>query len=283
MITFFARPKSVLEAVRIKREHPGAVYASGTTDLAVELYNGKLEADGFIDLSHIGELKTLDVQNRVIGAGVTFSALLRSGGDTPELTLLKEMARSVAAVQIRNRGTVGGNIANANPAADSVPVLLVLNARAVVMDPEGERELPLGDFLRLRRQGDRTSLLTAVRYEPLPEGAGTAFMKIGRRNSLAIARINACAALAVREGRIADIRLSLGAVSEVTGRFSRTEEGLMGLPAGEEAFARAGELARSEAQALLGDRPSARYKLPVIGDLAPELLRQCARKTEETQ
>lgn len=282
MITFFARPKNVLEAVRIKQDHPGAVYASGTTDLAVQLYNGKLEADGFIDLSHIGQLKTLDLQNRTIGAGVTFSALLRSAGETPELLLLKEMARSVAAVQIRNRGTIGGNISNANPAADCVPVLLVLNARAVVMDPEGEQEMPLSSFLRLRRQGDTARLLTAVRYEPLPEGAGTAFMKIGRRNSLAIARINACAALTVREGKIADIRLSLGAVSEVTGRFPRTEEGLMGLP-DEEALVKAGELARSEAQALLEGRPSARYKLPVIGDLVPELLRQCARKTEETQ
>ncbi len=283
MITFFARPKSVPEAVRIKEEHPGAIYAAGTTDITVALYNGTLKADGLIDLSHIDGLKTLDLQNRIIGAGVTFSTLLRSRGETPELLLLKEMARSVAAVQVRNRGTVGGNLANANPAADSAPVLLVLNALAVVMTPEGEREMPLGDFLRLRRQGNTAVLLTAVRYEPLPEGTGTAFMKIGRRSSLAIARINACAALTVQEGRIADIRLSLGAVSEVTGRFTQTEKGLMGLPVGEETFARAGALARAEAQTLLGDRPSARYKLPVIGDLAPELLRQCVRKTEGTQ
>ena len=280
MIEFFASPRTAEEAVRLKREHPGAVYAAGSTDIAVELYHETLQADGLIDLSQIAELRGIDAKGHMIGALTTFSQLLQFDSIDPELLLLREMARNVAAAQVRNRGTIGGNIANANPAADSLPVLSVLNASAVVMKPEGVKTMPLEKFLRLRGQGDTSTLLTALRYESLPEGAGTAFIKIGRRTSLAIARINACASLSGQGGVIMDARLSLGAVSRVTGRFPDTEEYLKGAPLCEDTFIQAGAVARQEVYSSIGGRASAQYKLSVIEDLVPELLRQCQRNME---
>lgn len=280
MIEFFASPRTAEEAVRLKREHPGAIYVAGSTDIAVELYHETLRADGLIDLSQIAELRGLDSKKRMIGALTTFSQLSRFDGMDLELLLLKEMARNVAAVQVRNRGTIGGNIANANPAADSLPVLSVLNASAIVLTLEGARTMPLEKFLRLRGQGDTSTLLTALRYEPMPEGAGTAFIKIGRRTSLAIARINACASLSGQGGVIMDARLSLGAVSRVTGRFPDTEEYLKGAPLCEDTFIQAGAVARQEVYSSIGGRASAQYKLSVIEDLVPELLRQCQRNME---
>lgn len=283
MISFFARPRTAEEAVRLKAEHPGAIYAAGTTDIAVGLYHETLNVDGLIDLSQTKDMRGFDPDRRVIGPLTTFSQLLQSGSTSPEALLLKEMARNVAAVQVRNRGTVGGNIANGTPAADSVPVLSVLNTEASVLTPSGSRNMPLEEFLRLRAQGDTASLLTALRYQPLPEGSGAVFAKIGRRTSLAIARINACACLTAEEGVISDARLSLGAVSRITGRFTDTERFLTGSPLAESTFTEAGRLARDEANRHIGGRASARYKLPVIEDLVPELLRQCKQKMEASR
>lgn len=280
MIVFFASPRTVEAAVKLKQEHPEAIYAAGTTDIAVELYHETLKANGLIDLSRIAELDGFDPQRHIVGALTTFSQLLRADGESPELLLLKKMAQNVAAVQVRNRGTIGGNIANANPAADSLPVLSVLNTSALVTTPEGAQTMPLEKFLRLRGQGDTSTLLTALRYEPLPEGAGTAFIKIGRRTSLAIARINACASLSGQDGVITDARLSLGAVSKVTGRFANTERYLKGAPLCEDTFVQAGVVARREAGSFIGGRASAQYKLSVIEDLVPELFRQCRRNME---
>lgn len=280
MIEFFARPASAEEAVRIRAEHPSAVYAAGTTDISVKLYHEKLGADGLIDISRIPGLRSIDEEARTIGALTTFSDIIRFDGHTNELHLMRSMARNLAAAQVRNRATIGGNISNANPSSDSAPVLCVLNAKAVVLTPEGERAMPVSEYLKMRTGGDTSALLLRFEYEPLREGSAWQFEKIGRRTSLAIARINACAALVAENGRITDARLSLGAVSRVTGRFALCEKALIGEPLGEESFLKAGEAAYEEAYGYIGGRASAEYKLAVIRDLVPELFRRCAEKLE---
>lgn len=282
MIDFFARPATAEEAVRIRMEHPDAVYAAGTTDISVKLYAEKLAANGLIDITHIPDLRGIDEQAHAIGALTTFSDILRFSPQTDEVRLMRDMAHSLAATQVRNRATVGGNISNANPSSDSAPVLCVLNAEAVVLTPEGEKPMPVSDYLKMRTEGNTSPLLLRFNYGELPKNSAWQFEKIGRRTSLAIARINACAVLSAEDGVITDARLSLGAVSKVTGRFAAAEKALIGRKVCEESFIKAGEAAYEEAYAYIGGRASAEYKLAVVKDLVPEMFRKCAAKLEGT-
>ena len=280
MIEYFIRAATAAEAVKFREAHSKAVYTAGSTDIGVKLYKDSLSADGLIDISNLSELKGIDPESRSIGALTTFADILRARIDTPELRLMKQMAGQVAAAQIRNRATLGGNIANANPAADSLPVLAVLNASVLLLSTRGEQELPLSEYLKLRRAGDSSALLSRVRYEALPEKAGYAFFKVGRRENLAISRISGCAALTVEEGLITWVRLSLGAVSPVTDRFRETEAAILGRPFCRDTFVTAGIKAEEEAAGYIGGRSSAEYKLPVIRDLVPRLLSACKNESE---
>ena len=280
MIEFFTRAATAAEAVSLRAANSSAIYTAGATDIGVKMYKGSLSAKGIIDISKLRELKGIDPENRGIGALTTFADILRAQADTPELRLMKQMAGQVAAAQIRNRATLGGNIANANPAADSLPVLAVLDASVLLLSSGGERELPLAAYLKLRREGDSAALLTRVRYEELPEKAGYAFFKVGRRENLAISRVSGCAALTVEEGRITWARLSLGAVSPVTDRFRETEAAILGRPFCHDTLVMAGARAEEEAYAYIGGRASAEYKLPVIRDLVPRLLSACKNESE---
>lgn len=275
MITFFTTARSAEEAVSLRARHPHAVYAAGSTDVGVEIYKGIADIEGMIDISRIPGMRDIDTDHHTIGALTTFTDIAQSKSDTPEITLLRQMARRVAGPQIRNRGTLGGNIANANPAADSLPVLAVLNAKLHLLDENGCREVTLDEYLRSRKAKTESALITAITYETLPEGALTAFTKVGRREDLSISRINGCAGIVVKDGVITWARVSLGAVSPVTGRFPETEKALIGSPCCEETFLLAGKAAFREAEAFIGGRASAGYKLPVIRDLVPELLRSC--------
>lgn len=280
MITFFARPASAAEAVDIRAKHENSIYIAGSTDVGVKLYQDALPYTGLIDISGIEELKALDAERRIIGALTTFAQLLRWDEENPETRLLRLMASQVAAAQIRNRATIGGNISNANPAADSLPVLAVLNARADVLDADGSWEMPLLEYLKRRKAGNTTALLRTIRYDALPEGARYAFSKVGRRTDLAIARVSAAVSVTCRGGLITDARVSLGAVSPVTGRFSNTECLLLGRRFNEETILLAGETAKKEAEAYIGGRSTAGYKLPVIKDLVQEMLRSISMREE---
>ena len=280
MIKYFFSPKTAAEAVEIRTANRNCIYVAGSTDVSVKLYKDGLSCDGFIDISKLKALRGICPEEYKIGAITTFTDILYFNGDTPELRLLKAMAGQVAAMQIRNRGTLGGNISNASPAADSLPVLSVLNAAVIVLDSNGEHRMPLEDYLNMCKKGDSSALLCSIEYEKLPEAARYGFVKVGRRESLAISRLNGCAAITVDEGKITWARLSIGAVSPVTGRFMATEKAIIGRPYNEDTLLLAGREAEKEAEKYIGKRASAAYKLPVIKELVPELLCSCMKESE---
>src|SRR5581483_11790981 len=191
MSTFeYHEPRSVAEAVALAaRFGDDARFLAGGTDLVIQMRRGRLAPRHVVSLRQVPGLDALRVDGRVhLGALVTHRRLERAPVFQGRLRGLVEGAEVVGGHQVRNVGTVGGNVVNASPAADVVPVLLALDAVVVMVGPEAERRLPLGAFLlgpgRTAKRPEE--LVTAVELPTPAAGTATAFLKAGRRRAMEI-------------------------------------------------------------------------------------------------
>lgn len=279
MIEFeLVQPRSLGEALQTLRERGlGWRIIAGGTDVLVGLRAGHDQGlTGLVDISGLYELAQVEVSGTeiIIGALTTFTTLLRSTVIRCEAPILAEMAAHMGSPQIRNRATLGGNLANASASADSVPPLLVLEAEVELCSTSGTRRLPLEQFIvapgrTVLRSGE---MLVHIR---IPRVLGTVtwhYEKLGRRNSAAISRISVAAArIGGGQGAVSDCRLAVGAVTPVPLRLRRTEASLR-----EDGLARdldrAAGLAREEIETITGRRWSSAYKLPVLENLVGRAL-----------
>lgn len=216
-----AMPRTLDDALAMIRDAP-LVPVAGATDLYVGLNFGTLAAQHFIDITHIEELRGIDVRDEtlVIGAGTSFTALLQSATIQTRLPMLAQAASQVGGVQIQNRGTIGGNIANGSPAGDSLPVLAASDAVLVLRSASAERRIPFTGFYT----GYRTSVLQPdeliVSVEiPAVEGKQW-FRKVGTRAAQAISK------LVIAAVRSDSPRIAIGSVAATTVRLPRTEAAL---------------------------------------------------------
>jgi CO/xanthine dehydrogenase FAD-binding subunit len=203
--TAFLRPASWSEALDIKAEHPDYTPICGGTDLLVELNFARVRPRGLIDLSRIDELGALtrDDGHVALGAGVTYSRIERELAT--DVTALAMAARTVGSPQIRNRGTVGGNLATASPAGDAHPPLLALGADVEADSVDGTRIIPIDEFF-VGPKRNALQPIELIRSVRLPSNVGPQqFSKIGSRNAMVIATVSF--ALAVHE---AERRLGTG-------------------------------------------------------------------------
>ncbi len=214
----FIRPKSLADAVQIYRTTPGCRPLAGGTDLMVMLHARTVrpEPQAVLDLWSLAELKGVRrVQDSVeIGAAESYTGIIASRDVQQHLPALAAAARTIGAAQIQNRGTLGGNLANASPAGDTLPVLLAYDA-VVVTD---RRAIPIDKFFIGYRKTELhpDELITAVR---LPLGRRVAFRKVGTRAAQAISKV----VMAV-SGHPA--RIAIGSVAEVPLRARRAEAAL---------------------------------------------------------
>jgi CO/xanthine dehydrogenase FAD-binding subunit len=183
----FIQPGNWAEALAVKAEVPAAVPLAGGTDLMVELNFGARRPPALLDLTRVSELRHWDVDgNQVrLGAGVTYSQVITELRD--KLPGLALAARTVGSPQIRNRGTVGGNLGTASPAGDAHPPLLAAGAKVEIASVTGTRLLPADQFFTGPKKNalEPGELIAAVRI-PLPSGPEQ-FSKIGTRNAMVIA------------------------------------------------------------------------------------------------
>jgi CO/xanthine dehydrogenase FAD-binding subunit len=184
-------PRSLDEALRLKAERPDAVPIQGGTDLMVELNFDRARPAVLLNLNEVAELRGWSRQNGTIrlGAGLTYTEAME-GELAESLPALAEASRTVGGPQIRNRGTIGGNLGTASPAGDALPPLLIGEAEIEVASLRGERSLPLVEFLtgpkRNALADDELILGARVRAE----GAPQTFMKVGPRNAMVISVVS---------------------------------------------------------------------------------------------
>ena len=268
-------PYSLEEALEIRFTHPEATPVAGGTDLMVEVNARRIRPSALLDLSHVSELKTWQKQNGTVfvGAAMTFARIQR---ELIEFRPLAEAARSVASPQIRNRATIGGNLATASPAGDSIPVLAAYDADVVVASSKTwMRRIPLREFLVGPKHTslEPDELIVGVEWRPV-EGAGS-FAKVGRRSAMIIAIASACLQVS-DEDRC--VRLALGSVGPTVLRARRAEEFVQGLDWSDPAtLAEFGRLAASDTRPIDDQRGTAVYRRHVVEVLS----RRCLARAEE--
>ncbi|WP_199430344.1 FAD binding domain-containing protein [Qaidamihabitans albus] len=216
----FLRPATLDEALAVKAERPGAVPLAGGTDVMVELNFDHRRPEALLDLTGIGALAEWSITDGqvVLGAGVPYTRIIAELGDT--LPGLAMAARTVGSPQIRNRGTVGGNLGAASPAGDTHPVLLAAGARIEVASVRGTRLVPAEEFYTgvKRNALDPDELITAVR---LPAARGLEqFAKVGTRNAMVIA---VCAFALVLHPERAGVGAAIGSAAPTPRRASEAE------------------------------------------------------------
>ena len=206
-------PRSLDEALRLKAEVPGAVPIQGGTDVMVDLNFDRARPAALLNLNEVAELRGWSRADGTarLGSGLTYGEAMQSPL-AELLPALAEASRTVGGPQIRNRGTIGGNLGTASPAGDALPPLLVERAEVELASVHGERSLPLTEFLvgPKRNALAEDELIAAVWVRP--SGARQTFMKVGPRNAMVIA-VCSLAVLADRER--GELRAAYGSAGPV--------------------------------------------------------------------
>ena len=263
-------PRSLDHALDFAARHAEATPVAGATDLWVEVNAGRVRPTALLDLSRVDELATWGRIDGLVfvGAGVTFARVAR---ELTEFRPLVEAALSVASPQIRQRATIGGNLATASPAGDSIPVLAAYGAEVVAASARaGRRRIPLSEFLvgPKRTSLAPDELIVGVQWRPTP-GPGS-FTKIGRRSAMVIAVASAC--LQVDEKRHG-VRLALGSVGPTVLRARLAEDFARGRDWSDPTIlAEFGRLAAAEARPIDDLRGTGAYRRRVVEVLARRAL-----------
>jgi CO/xanthine dehydrogenase FAD-binding subunit len=199
-------PRTLDEALRLKSEYPDAVPIQGGTDLMVALNFDRTRPETILNLGEVAELRgwSRDNGSLRLGAGLTYMQAMALGEELPALA---EASRTVGSPQIRNRGTIGGNLGTASPAGDALPPLLVEGAEIEVASVRGTRRLPITDFLvGVKRNAlEPDELIVAAFMEP--SGQPQTFMKVGPRNAMVIA---VCSLALVADRERGELRAAFG-------------------------------------------------------------------------
>lgn len=229
----FHRPQSTDEALALLALDGATILAGGT-----DIYPAHVDRPPpkrLVDISGVKELRGVsrDAQTIRIGAATTWTEIARADLP-PSFDMLRQAAREIGAVQIQNRGTVGGNLCNASPAADGAPPLLALDARVELASPRGLRVMPLEEFLIGARRTARAAdeIMTAI-LAPAGNGASkSVFLKLGARKHLVISIVMVAAMLSFHDdGTVENARIAIGSASAVAQRLRGLEQRLAGLPA----------------------------------------------------
>jgi CO/xanthine dehydrogenase FAD-binding subunit len=265
-------PDTWEQALALKAEHPDALPIAGGTDVMVELNFDRVRPEAMLDLTRVAELREWGAENgRLrVGAGVSYTRIIDELGD--RLPSLAVASRTVGSPQIRNRGTVGGNLGTASPAGDALPPLYVADAEVELASVGGTRRVPIGEFVTgPKRTCAREDELIAAFVVPAAGGAQQ-FAKIGTRNAMVIAVCSV--ALAIWPERRA-VRVCLGSAGPTPLRAPDAEEFVAGVlewdslaPLADAQLARFGELVAAAAQPIDDVRGSAAYRrhaLAVLG------------------
>ena len=238
---------------------------------------GKLQARKLINIGGLRELRNIEVASDEvrIGAGCTYTELRQHSVIRNEFSLLARAAAWTGGIANQNRGTLGGNIANASPAGDSLPVLLVYDADLILVSATGERRIPYRDF----HTGYKKTLLAAdelIHSICVPRtmaGYASYAKKVGARNAQAISKVFLAATARVSNATINDVRLAAGSVGPIPIRLTRTELVLAAQTIDNSLLEVAGKTLAEEIQPIDDIRSTAGYRTAVLRNLLGEFLR----------
>jgi CO/xanthine dehydrogenase FAD-binding subunit len=269
-------PASLAAALADLAQHPGARPFAGGTDLMVVLEAGHLPPGRYVSLQNCRELAGIQATRSgvAIGALTTYTEMRNSSIVAGGYPMLAAAARETGGLATQNRGTIGGNIANASPAADTPPPLLVYDAELEVLSAKGSRRVPYNTFHRGYKQMDLApgELIARVHLPPRAGGYRDYYRKVGTRRAQAISKVCFAGSILMDGPAIEDVRIALGSVAPTVVRAARTEETLRGRTLDAGAIAAAAQVLASEIAPIDDIRSTARYRARVAVNLLREFL-----------
>ncbi len=290
MRTFeYKAPETIDEAVSLLKAAGGSARPlAGGTDLVVQM---KERATRFpypmtiVSLDRVSELRGVDFSDADglrIGAGATMTDVASHPSVRERYAALAEGAGVVGSLQTMNMATIGGNVCNAAPSADTAPPLLVYEAEAVIVGPNGRRTLPIAEFFRGPGETDLApdELLAELRLPVPPSGTGAAFKRHTPRKQMDIAVVGVAVALTLSGDTIERVRVALGAVAPTPLRASAAEAALQGQTANAETFAKAAEAAVQDSSPITDLRASAEYRRHLVKVMTARLLAEAVNRAK---
>ena len=279
----YLAPETLAEACALLGQYePEAKVLAGGSDLIVKMKSGLLKPAYLISLKKLGELKSIRREPGVgviIGARVTHNELVASPVLNLTFPSICSAAASMAGYQIRNVGTVGGNLVNAVPSADLPPILIALDTEVRLVSAAGERRLPLEKFflgpgMTVLAPGE----ILAELIVPEQQTTGSNYIKFGLRKADALAVVGVASAVKMLEGTIQDVHIALGAVAPVPLRATEAEELLRGKNPTPALLEQAGKLAAAASKPITDIRGSAEYRRHLVAVLTRNSLEAAIAK-----
>jgi CO/xanthine dehydrogenase FAD-binding subunit len=279
------QPATLTETVLILqgRHDPLLQPLAGGTDLYVYLNAGILPSCTFLDLSRLNELRNIHVNDDAIeiGALTSFTAIRHHQQLQSEYPMLAEAASMIGAVQIQNRATIGGNIANGSPAGDSLPALLAYDAIIQLASQNGRRQIPFDEFYTgYRRSQMRHDELVEKIILPRKTSSGQIhqeFRKIGTRRAQAISKVVAAFWLEISDGEVRAARIAYGSVAPIPVRLKKLEAALTGQSLSDTTIENAIAVLRGEIKPIDDIRSTASYRQQVSENILRRFLEDSAR------
>ncbi|MCD6484168.1 MAG: xanthine dehydrogenase family protein subunit M [Candidatus Odinarchaeota archaeon] len=281
--TEFVTPKSLDELLLFLDEHKGeTTIVAGGTDLYLLVKREVIRPRYLIDITGIHELHYIkeDAEYVRIGASMTLTEIEKNEIVNRYFPVLVDAVKTMAARQIRNVATLAGNLANASPAADSAPPLIVLGAKVILQSKNNEREVPVEDLFVFVKKTiiESNEIIKEIKIPKPPEAFAASFEKLGKRNALVLAIVSAAASV-VREGDvIKDVRIALGSVAPTPLRVKKAEDVLKGKTPTTELIEKAAEVVMNEVKPISDVRASAEYRKDMARVLSRRVLLNTLKK-----
>ena len=285
-------PKSLGDALNTLHERSDRIkLIAGGTDAIIQLKDRTRHTEELLDISRLSELRYIRREGSTIriGALSTYSDIVESSLLNESCRVLVEASKIIGSLQIQNRATLGGNLANASPAGDTIPPLYALAAKVTVQNHNSTRHIPIERFFLDYRKIDLKSdeLITEISFEAVGRPCDAAFLKLGLREGHFISLVNV--AVWVRwapDGtRFSDVRVAFGAVAPVVIKARKCEDFLRNRPLQEDTIWEAGQIAAGESSPISDLRASADYRRAVMPSLlykAVHMLTDSRRRWEKS-
>lgn len=281
-------PVTLDAAIDLLARHDGSARPlAGGTDLIDHIRCERLAPDLVIDVKKIPELNVLECSDRGlrVGAAVPCRTICANEAVLNRYTALHDSCSIIGGVQIQNRASVGGNLCNAGPAADSTPSLIALEGTCVIAGPSGTRQTPVEQFCVSKGQTvlQPGELLVELRFPPRPLHSGSHYRRFIPRNEMDIAVVGVGASVTLDAGgeTITDARVALGAVAIAPFLANEVNQAVIGKPATDETFAAAGQTARSLISPITDMRGTRQFRMHVTGVLVERVLREAVNRARQ--
>jgi CO/xanthine dehydrogenase FAD-binding subunit len=274
-------PRKLSEALTALASEPGVWQPfAGGTDLMVLLESGKLPHKNYLNIWNLTELRGIEISNEhvTLGALTTYTEVQANAILREEFPMLCQAASETGGLAIQNRGTLGGNIANASPAADSPPALLAYDAEVELVSSNAARWVPYVDFhmgyKQLIMRADE--LLARIRLPRVSNEVHHYYRKVGTRKAQAISKVCFAATARIHESRLRDVRIVLGSVAPIPLRCIQTEDVLRGVTLDRSSIRKAQAVLADEIVPIDDIRSTKDYRLKVSLNLLEDFLLQLA-------